>query len=185
MTPTITTDTSGVMRSLALLKGIPLAKVVRNAARDFAQAARRATPVASKSRSEYYRVRDRRTGEWRYLHVSMLEGRSRKSLRNLRKVRIYKGWSRASWIGVFRALGMGTSRPPARLPSRVEAISDAMATETRDTASAIIEDYIRFDAFGRGSDSRSAEIAQAGFALAAQRMARALNAEMGKRWEGR
>ena len=171
-------DASSLMSALARLKNIPLAKVVRNAARDFAQAAIKATPVAQKSKSEFYKYFV--NGQPRFLHESQVV--NRKSKKGLKKVRIYKGWSKASWLGVFRALGMSLKIAAQRLPGKVEHLSYAIARGNNTNASTTIEDYIHFDSFGRSTDTRTAEVARAGFALAAKRMTKEVNRMLVKQW---
>lgn len=168
-----------IMQALARLKGIPVAKVVRNASRDFAQAAFKATPVAKKSKSEFYKYKGK-DNQLHFLHESMLVGRKRKT--GLKKVRIYKGWSRASWLGVFRALGMSIKAQTSRLPNKVEHISNAIARGSIESASTTITDYIHFDNFGRENDTRTGDIARAGFELAARRITNETSNMLKKQW---
>jgi len=171
------------MQSLANLKNVPLAKVVRNASRDFASEAYRNTPIAKVSRSEYYYYHDK-GGQIHFLHESQVGKRKKGS--KLHKVRIHRGWSRASWIGVFRALGMSMPARKASLPEKVEHISHAVQKVASDTsASTTITDYIRFDRFGKDNDTRTAEIARKGFELAAKRMTKAVNDSLMKQWGGK
>jgi hypothetical protein len=173
--------TKDLMDAMARLKDIPMSKVVRNAARDFSKAAFRATPTAQVSRSEFYVFTDRQ-GRRRYLHEFQVAGRKRKSMRSLRKVRIAKGWSRASWIGVFRALGMQPPAKPVRIPQTVEGISSATALGDDTMSTVRLTDYVRFDRFGRGSDSTTSEILRAGFDRAAQNLTREVTRMMQKEW---
>lgn len=172
-------DPKSLMEALARLKGISVSKVVRNASRDFAQAALKATPVAVKSKSEYYYYYDKQ-GQRKYLHESQLAGRKR--LTGLRKVRIAKGWSKSSWLGIFRALGMSMKDRPNRLPQKVEHISYAVSRGNDTQSTTTMTDYIHFDRFGQGQDQHTDSIASAGFKLAAQRMTKEVNRMMIKQW---
>ena len=173
-------EISGIMEALARLKDIPVAKVVRNASRDFAQAAWQHTPLAKVSRSEfYYYWKD---GEKKFLHESQIGKRKRGS--KLRKVRIHKGWSKASWIGIFRALGMSLKTATGRLPQAVEHISNAIVSGTQTDSKTVMTDEIRFDQFGRSRDTRTDEIAREGFKLAAKRMTSEVNKMIAKQWSG-
>ena len=174
-------DPTGLVSALASLKNVPLAKVVRNASRDFAQAAQKATPVAQTGKSEYYKWFDKQ-GQPHFLHESMLVGRSRRSLR---KVRVYKGWSRASWLGIFRALGVSMRIPVQRLPGKVEHISNAITSGSQTDSTVTMTDYIHFDKFGRVQDTRTDAVAKAGFELAAKRITKAVNEELSRQWGGR
>lgn len=175
----------GVMQALARLKGIPVAKVLRNAARDFTQGAYKATPLAQVSKSPYYTFVDARTGQRRYLRDSQVEtettrtGKAKMSAHwrglkaefHLRKVRVAKGWSKATWAGVMRSLGMAAKATPARLPQVVETKSELTEALASATPKVTIMDEFRIDDFGKGSTAaKHQQIAQAGFALAAKRM---------------
>lgn len=175
-------DAAGLVAALAALKNVPVAKVVRNASRDFAQAAHKATPVAKIGRSEYYKYFDK-SGQPHFLHESMVVGR--KSRKGLRKVRVHKGWSRASWLGIFRALGISMRIPFQRLPNKVEHISHAITRGSQTDSTVTMTDYIHFDQFGRAHDTRTDAVAKAGFELAAKRITKAVNAELLRQWGGR
>ena len=173
-------DATNIVEALARLKGIPIQKVVRNASRDFAQNALKETPVAKVSKSEYYKYTDR-LGRLRFLHESQLHGKRKKGSK-LKKVRVYKGWSRASWLGIFRALNVSLRLSTNRLPAKVEHISNAISTGTDSTAKTVMTDYIHFDSFGKNQDTRTQQIARAGFALAAKRMTSEVNKMLIKQW---
>jgi hypothetical protein len=177
---TIMTDPKRLIEAMARLKNIPVSKVVRNASRDFAQAAQKETPIATKSKSEYYKYF--KNGVPHFLHESQVAGRKRKT--GLRKVRIYKGWSKASWLGVFRALGVSLKVSVQRLPSKVEHISHAVTRGSVTESTTTITDYIHFDEFGRGNDERTETIGRRGFELAAKRMSKEVNRMLLKQWSG-
>lgn len=169
-----------LIEALARLKDISVSKVVRNASRDFAQAALKATPTAQVSKSEFfYYWRD---GVKHYLHQSQVGKRKRKS--KLRKVRIHKGWSKASWLGVFRALGVSLRMSTNRLPQAVEHLSNAIVSGNPENAKCVLTDNIHFDGFKGGQDRHSQEIARAGFALAAKRIVSETNKLISRQWSG-
>jgi hypothetical protein len=169
----------GIIDAFARLKGISVAKVVRNASRDFAQAAHKETPIAKIGRSEYYKYFDK-SGQPHFLHESMVVGR--KSRKGLRKVRVYKGWSRASWLGIFRALGVSMRIPVQRLPNQVEHISHAITRGDQTNSTVTMTDYIHFDSFGRGQDTRTEAVARAGFMLAAKRITTEMSKMLRSQW---
>jgi hypothetical protein len=188
-----------MIAALARLKQIPVSKVIRNAGRDFARAAQKETPLASVSRSEYYRYWDERTRGWKYLHQSQVEEsyvsrtgatrmRVRKSAKSrfaqLKRVRVHKGWSKASWIGVFRELGL----PPksrGRLSEEVEGLSQATQTATDYYSEMTIDDAIHFDRFGRNMSASTVEkIAKAGYEAAAKNITKETQRMLEKQWKG-
>lgn len=173
-------DATNIINALARLKGISVSKVVRNASRDFAQASMKETPVAKISKSEFYKFTDR-LGRLRFLHESQLHGKRKKGSK-LKKVRIYRFWSKASWLGIFRALGVSLRLSTNRLPSKVERISNAITSGSDSTAKTIMTDYIHFDAFGNKQDTRTQQIARAGFALAAKRISSEVNKMLIRQW---
>ena len=157
-------EDGSMLKALAELKGINVSKVVRNAARDFAFAAQKHTPLADKSKSEYYRYYDK-AGNRHYLHESQIKG---KPSTGLKRVRIFKGWSKASWIGVFRALGISAKGRPSTVPAKAETISNAITRGGAENASTVLTDYIHFDDFGRGMDNTSRQIMEEGFKRASE-----------------
>ena len=169
------------MAAYARLKNVPIEKVIRNASRDFVQAAFRATPVARKSKSPYYVFIDRK-GRKRFLHQNQLKGRSEESLVTLSKVKIAKGWSKSTWIGVMRQLGMKAKNKPSEVPISATSLSDVQTYSHKDYAQATITDEIRFDNFGRGTDSKLTQIAQAGYKLAAERITKDTERILQKQW---
>ena len=186
-------DITGIMAALARLKDIPIAKVLRNAARDYVQGAYKATPTAQISKSQYYVFTDWKTGKKHYLHESQVKTEQTKSGNakmaqkwknfnpargffglnqfKLKKVRVAKGWSKATWAGVMRELGMATKAIPKRLPSVVADKSELAQNLNANAPKVTVSDEVRFDDFGKQSTAQKhTQIAQAGFALAAKRL---------------
>ncbi|MBO4513518.1 MAG: hypothetical protein J5746_12210 [Victivallales bacterium] len=197
---TVNCDMQGsLLDTLARMKKIPIGKVIRNAGRDFAREAYKITPTAQISKSPYYRYFDQRDQKWHYLHESQVvesyttkRGLTRNRIRQgakdafgkLKKVKIAKGWSKASWIGVFKALGL-PPKAKGSLPVAVEQLSDATMTETAWMAEIVIADDIRFNHFGNGADGGTADrIAKAGYDAAARNINKEIDRLMKRRWEG-
>lgn len=196
----ITIDTKDLMAAYAAMKKVPMAKVIRNASRDFAQAAYKATPTAVKAKSDYYWYKGK-DGKRHYLHSRMVRRKTvtgadgakrkkwvlksgRETEGDIHKVRIAKGWSKASWIGVFKALGMEKIPNRAKTaPAAAETLSSIAEAASGATASATITDIIRFNAFGKSTDTRSGEIARAGYALAAKRITGDVTKMLKKAWK--
>ncbi len=208
-----------MVAALARLKQIPVSKVIRNAGRDFAFAAQKETPLASVSRSEYYRYFDQRDRQWHYLHESQVKdrgfaggtlfsmlddagavsyqwkpGKLRKdgtrarpkvvARKKLYRVRVHKGWSKASWIGVFRQLGL-PPKPRGRLSEEVEGLSQVTQTATDYYSEMTIDDAIHFDRFGRDySPAMVEKIAKAGYEAAAKNITKETQRMLEKQWKG-
>jgi hypothetical protein len=126
----------------------PLSKVLRNAARDFAQSAYAHTRSAAVRRTPFLQVPDKRGGRYLAAYEAAVASNLRNhggrhelrpgmyvrgGMRWIRKARmknpgsrggttgnppypVAKGFARATWIGVFRGLGMTTQRPAANVP---------------------------------------------------------------------
>ncbi len=177
----IKVDGRSLVEAYARLKKVSVAKVLRNASRDFVQAAYKATPIAQMKVSPYYVVRDR-NGVKRYIHESRMRGRTNAGIGRARRVVIARGWSKATWIGVMRQLQMRAKNKPSNVPEAALMYSGMRMTQTQDTASVTINDNIRFDRFGKSSDSKLVEIAQAGFRLAAERLTKDWTRQLEKEW---
>lgn len=175
---------SSIMSALARLKNIPLAKVIRNASRDYTQAAYTATPLAKISKSEWYVAR--RDGRKWYIHESQVSGkkiRNRKTGTRVSKVRIQKGWSKSTWIGAMKALGMSPKNRPARVRPEAEERSQAVQMTSNTNPKAVITDNFQIDQFGKASTQPQHErIAGEGFKLAARRMSAEFTRMMKEAW---
>ena len=176
MTASVDFDAAGLIDLFARLKGIPVAKVIRNAARDFVQAALKATPRGRLAKSPYGRVK--LGADYRYFRLDRLSPRELARAKRRRKrdsrltmpLPMRRGWSKASWIGAFRELGMGrTPTAPRKLPASViQRLSTAAMAGDDQHPEIRITDDIRFTALA-GTDQT---IIQAGFRLAAERLTR-------------
>ena len=133
MTAGVSCDMARCIGAIARIKKVPIGKAVRNAARDFVMGAFYAAPVAVRSRSPYARV-TLRNGRVAYLNIARAAGQSARSaakgrkasarasaMRRLEKhrVRIMKGYSKSTWIGAMKALGMQSRKQSAGVPSAV------------------------------------------------------------------
>lgn len=177
-------DSKDIIRVFAAMKGIDVSEVIKNAAKDFSKAAWKATPRARVKKSDYARLLW--AGKFHFIKISNFERlrpqrRYKKKkgkpyrgysyqLRRLYKarVRIPYMWSQASWIGVFRALGMQGKTPPIgnNKPKVTEIGRVSNPFYTKKHAEVVITDDIRFT----DDEWRSApgKIARKGFEAAAR-----------------
>lgn len=139
------------IRLMAQAKEVPISKVLRNAARDFAHGAYKTTATAAVRSTPFLRVRKND----RPLQYSQQDIRNAVEIgANIRtyyrwvkktKVRrlgsrggitpnppypVAKGFARASWIGVFRGLGMTTAKPAANVPPAAVQIGQVQGDAT-------------------------------------------------------
>lgn len=158
----------GLLKTYAALKNIPLAKVIRNAARDFVQAAYKATPMARITQSPYVRIPiEGAKRVFRYIPWDSLDEKAQGRLKK-RRIRLQRGWSKASWIRLMRILGMTNKNGDMRKErsgKRWKAVNQ-LATIGLTEKQAVINDAIHFDARPGEID----RIAEAGFALATKRI---------------
>ncbi len=157
----------GLIATYAALKNVPLAKVLRNMARDFVQAAFKTTPLARISISPFVRVPIEGTKRtYHYIRWHSLDRKAKKRLKD-RRVIIHRGWSKASWIQAMRLLGMNgkDGSPPqekADLPDAVRQLATVGVTDKQ----AVITDEIHFDRRPGEAD----RILSVGFRAAPKRM---------------
>ncbi|MBQ7177546.1 MAG: hypothetical protein IJS08_09035 [Victivallales bacterium] len=166
----------GIMQTLARLKGIPVSKVIRNAGRDFAQAALKATPITGTSKSEYARTKRKGKAGWQYIRLDKCSPRQRRLLAKKQyKIVIHRGLAKASWKGVFQALAMTTGSPNVKknMPSKVATMSGAISRGTEQMPEIVISNILDFySPRRRGTD---ADILAAGFKLASERIVKEIN----------
>lgn len=177
-------NVASMMDALHRLKGIPLAKVIRNASRDFVQGAFKATPTAQISKSEYYKAE--KDGKTWYIPASQLAGRriKQKNGLSIKKVRIRKGWSKYTWVGVMRELGMASKNIPARLGSHVAEKSQSTQSLNATNPKVVISDEFQINNFGKTSTQPQHEaIAKAGFALATKRLLKEYTRLLKEAWK--
>ena len=176
-------DITGIMAALARLKDMPISKVIRNASRDFVQGAYKATPTAQISKSNWYVAQDDEK-KW-YIPATQMAGRRIKKNGDvkIKKTRIYKGWSKATWAGVMRELGMITKATPKRLPNVVNDKSNATQSLNTNEPKMTIANQVRIDNFGKqNTQQKHQEMAKAGFALAAKRLVTAYAKMLKEAW---
>jgi len=99
------------MLKIQAVKGVPMAKVIRNAARDFVQEAYRATPLAKKRQTDFLYLGKKRPphggrGRPRWVRKEPTKSGSRWDP----PFSIARGFSKSSWIGMMRQLGMNGKR---------------------------------------------------------------------------
>lgn len=159
----------GLLQTYARLKNIPMAKVLRNAARDFVQAAYRATPLARIKQSPYVRLPIEGTKHtYRYILWDSLDEKAQERLKK-RRIRLQRGWSKASWIHLMRVLGMTNKNGDMRKErsgKRWDAVNRLATIGGNPEREVEITDQIHFDARPGEID----RISEAGFALATKRL---------------
>lgn len=191
------------VRLMAQIKEVPVAKVLRNAARDFAHGAYRATGTAAVSRSPFLQVPDKRGGKYGRAYMERAARASaageallapgtylRGAMRWIRKTParrpgsrgghtpnppypVAKGFARASWIGVFRGLGMTTQRPARNVPASAVRIGQVESLAEGGQPALEIVDRLSYIARLDARDGVTA----AGLRLAQQTMERELDRE--------
>lgn len=176
-------DTTELVNSFARMKNIPVKTVMRNAARDFVRTAQRETPLSVETKARYYRAKldDRR---W-WIPVDLIGGRKihNKPGRTQLKRWLNRGWSKATWIGSMRALGMSSQHPAKRLPAVVTHQSIAYQKGPDRNPQAVVEDVLALDNFGRGtSDEQHRRISAEGFKVAARNMMKEYNRLVRRAW---
>lgn len=134
--------------------------------------------------------RRKKIGDHWYIHESQMAGSKpsawRKNGIDVRKVRIKKGWSKATWIGVMLALGMLSKNRPNRIPKIAEQKSAIEVWRGGKAPSITLSDEFRIDHFGRASTlPQYDKIEAAGFKLAADRMTKEINKMLKDTWNGK
>ena len=99
------------MLRISSSKNVPMEKVVRNAARDFTQAAYRATPTAKVRQTNFLYLGKKNPpfggyGRPRWVKKEPTQSGSRWDP----PFRVARGYSKSSWIGMMRELGMSGKR---------------------------------------------------------------------------
>ena len=199
------------VRLMSRLKEVPVAKVLRNAGRDFAHAAYKQTGSAAVRSSPFLEVPNKRGGTYANAfaarqasnarnHGSSIhpEGRHvlkpgmyiRGAMRWVKKTKVKKlgsrggttpqppypvakGFARASFIGVFRGLGMTSQRPARNVPPA--AMQIGQVSDRAQDARAMLEIMDRLSYIGK-LDARDG-IVDAGMNAAQQTMERELDRE--------
>lgn len=126
-------------------------------------------------------------GEAWYIHETQMAGKKPSSWKKagieVRKVRIKKGWSRSTWIGVMLALGMNAKNRPSRVPKIAETKSGIEVWRGGKAPSITLTDDFRINSFGRASTLPQYEHIEAeGFKLAASRMNKEVNKILKTTW---
>ncbi len=175
-----------IIQVFAAMKGVEVSKVIKNAAKDFATAAWRATPRAKTKKSDYARLLW--AGKFHFIKISNFERLKPKRRYRKKKGKPYRGysyqlkrlhkarvripymWSQASWIGVFRALGMKGRTPPIgqNKPKVMEIGKVSNDFYIKAHSEVVITDDIRFTS----PEWKTAEglIARKGFEAAAKKI---------------
>ena len=182
-------DSEAALKKYAELKKIPLARVLFHAAKDVAQAAYKATPKSKRQDGRFYTFKDAKTGEQRYLPKRMMkEPKGKRKQRSAfsasfeadwrrHPLTVSRGWSRGSWIGIFRALDMKkkptTGNSKMKGSDKVATLGTVQQASSEGKAEVTITDRIHFDGLKRGgSDRASQAIISAGLKNASSRIAK-------------
>lgn len=173
-------DAKTMMEAIARLKGVPLAKTVRNASRDFARGAKEATPIARIGKPQYYRLLDNAGNTMRYIPAARIP---HKHSRKLKPVNIARGWSKRTWYGVFASLGIAHEMGPkpkglsTQAAQALDRKSSAVPRESQNTAEMQITDSIPLNRFGKSGQNTAliTQLIEAGFARAAAIMTKTYN----------
>ena len=207
----ITIDTANLIEAFAAMKGIPVKDVIKHAAKDFAKAARHATPKAPFVKSDYSRLLW--SGKFHYVKYSRFMMQQpkkqyhhyirtsggklkavptrrgwayKKRLMDKHRVKVLRGWSQASRIGIYQMLGMTAGLSQGRLPGQVRDISRVKIPFFGQHRGEItLIDEIHFESTQQ--DGAERKIIQAGFQAAAKPIVREFNrmvkqALKGKDW---
>lgn len=207
----ITIDTKDLIEAFAAMKGIDVKDVLKHAAKDFAKAARHATPKGQVVKSDYSRLFW--GGKFHYVKYSKFmmmrptrryhhyvrnsKGKLKavatkygwaykKRLMDKYRVRVLKGWSQASWIGIYQMLGMTAGMNTGRLPGQVREISRVkIPFFGKHKGEVTLIDDIRFESSQQ--EGAEAKIIRSGFQAAAKPIVREFNkmvkqALKGKDW---
>ena len=94
-------DAKNLIQCFARVRGVPVQKVLQNAAKDIIAEAFRLTPMADAPK--WWKLQGR-NGEWVYLTKAMADKRKKaKSKVKIKKAYATRGFSRAQWLGFFNA----------------------------------------------------------------------------------
>lgn len=130
-----------------------------------------------------------KVGESWYMHESQLPNLSNARWKrggiSVSRVRIRKGWSKATWIGAMRALGMPSKHPAKSLPAVVTDRSLAYQRGSDVNPQAVVEDVLALNNFGRStSDRQHRRISAEGFKEAAKNMSNDYRKRIREGWRG-
>lgn len=173
-----------VLKAYAEMKGFPLKKIVHNAAKDFAQAAQETTPLAQIEHAKYFRAFIPHGKHW-WIPIEKVGHTVHNKPGKVQLWRwLKRGWSKATWIGIMRALGMTTKKQPRKSSDAEHAkkMSSVTVKETTTSAEAAMTDRVYFDQWTKGTDYTSEPVKAKGFQLAARRIAKDFNDLMRERW---
>jgi hypothetical protein len=195
---------SNAAQYLAKLANVSIEKVLRNCGRDYAWAAMKYTPKSElktsdspwwgifekdsgraifttisrgKRKGEKVEVKNRVAGATlvRVLHENAFGNRELKPSKWFHKVYVKTGYSKATWAGARKALGVDIDKeyPGASVKSFV--ITQNAGNETSIT---ITNKGLEFDKWGRGADAVSSRILEDSLAYANERMIKAIIKKM-------
>lgn len=181
-----------LIHAIANLGTIPIAKIIRNAARDFVSAGYKATPIAKPIDRPCYLEIWKTPGGWRkskkikgkwekvqqgeFLKWIGFDERKLKS-KYVRKHVYGRGWSKASWFNLFQRLGMEKAPKTKTHDARHNAIANAFGDEQINPGWELT--------VGIGFDHRAGattQIYNAGFANASKNLVKLWDRELKNKW---
>lgn len=185
-------DINDLVSQMSRLKNVPVDKVTRNAGRDFVKGAYMAAPVAKISKSKFAIV-TLKNGEKQVLNITKAAQQSAARARagrgaevreatkarlNARRIVIQRGFSKATWIGAFRALGVSTTKPAKNIPDKLTRLSTVRWHIKESEASVeIIDQNMAF----KGLPGAGAAMVQAGLDRAQNILLKNIEKEVMKR----
>lgn len=186
----IEVEAKELIEAIARLSKIPVSKVIRNASRDFTRGAKEATPLAKVSKSRYYRLYNDAGQVIRYIPETQVR---QKHDKHLKKVRVAKGYAKATWLNVFAQLGILNEKNAPKAPkslnaqasTRLHQKSNITMHEGQNYAEAEITDRMSFNHFGQAPQNQAVfqSITRAGFARASVFMAETWMRLTNQLWE--
>lgn len=164
-----------LLKEYARIKNVPIGKVIRNATKDFLQAAQRHTPMGAKKRKSGWlsiapeairgdhKLQD--DGKvWFGPQILSAKDKTRLRKAGAKVPTVRKGYSKATWIGAMQALGMNR-----KVPQGMDSAKHVATLKTEGTGSNVsstIRNWLGFDS----KPGTIANILQQGFANAARRI---------------
>ena len=164
-----------MIRSLSAIRGLPLGKVIRNAARDMTKGMFYATPVAKITKSPLYWLKNPRTGSPRWVNRTTY-GKNGPPRPHPKWRKVSKGYAKSSWITALRNLGVNQGSEKSYPSAQKESFAEANASDT------VTNPYVRMvDALSylKKLDDRS-NMVQSGIRRAETNILKALTMEFAK-----
>lgn len=175
-----------LMNALASIRNLPLAKVIRNASKDFLQGSYRATPLSKITHKDtLWTKKPGQTPHW----VNKAKERARKTDRRVSEsakrpvnkkwvapFRVSQGFAKASWITAMRQAGMTMGSGKRYTSAQKESAIQSQASDGEQHPFVRMMNSLSY--LAKLDDKHN--IAQAGIRLADTRILKAITAELAK-----